>query len=116
MREAVGERSDAVDHDLKDAQAHLPELFARALKEGPQRITRRGETVVMVSERDWTDGAPDARPRSVLQALREVESPSFTEEELWRFERPLSDKPSQRDFDLEDWIADIAAAPEDDAA
>ncbi len=37
-----------------DAKAHLSEVIERALQDGPQTITRRGEkTVVVVSAEEW---------------------------------------------------------------
>jgi antitoxin Phd len=38
---------------LADAKNRLSELVSRALTEGPQRVTRRGDTVIVVSQRDY---------------------------------------------------------------
>jgi antitoxin Phd len=38
---------------LADAKNRLSEVFNRALAEGPQRVLRRHEAVVVLSERDY---------------------------------------------------------------
>lgn len=38
---------------LADAKNRFSELVNRALAEGPQRVRRRGDTVVVVSQRDY---------------------------------------------------------------
>jgi len=42
-----------VDWQLADAKNKLSEEVTRALTEGPQRIRRRGEVVVVLSEADY---------------------------------------------------------------
>lgn len=38
---------------LAEAKNRLSEVVSKALGEGPQRITRRGEAVIVVSEADY---------------------------------------------------------------
>ena len=38
---------------LADAKNRFSEVFNRALAEGPQRVLRRDEAVVVLSERDY---------------------------------------------------------------
>ena len=42
-----------MDWKLADAKARLSELVSKALAEGPQRITRRNDAVVVLSEDDF---------------------------------------------------------------
>ncbi len=42
-----------MDWQLAEAKNRLSEVVGRALGEGPQRITRRGEAVIVVSEDDY---------------------------------------------------------------
>lgn len=43
-----------MDWQLAEAKNRLSEVVGKALGEGPQRITRRGEAVIVVSEVDYT--------------------------------------------------------------
>ena len=43
-----------VNWQLAEAKNRLSEVVSKALGEGPQRITRRGEAVIVVSEADYT--------------------------------------------------------------
>ena len=38
---------------LADAKNRFSELVNRALSDGPQRVTRRGDTVIVLSEQDY---------------------------------------------------------------
>ncbi len=38
---------------LAEAKNRFSELVNRALSDGPQRVTRRGDTVIVLSERDY---------------------------------------------------------------
>jgi len=42
-----------VDWQLADAKNRFSELVSRTLTEGPQRVTRRNEAVVMVAEAEY---------------------------------------------------------------
>lgn len=43
-----------MDRRLADAKNRLSELVRLAISEGPQRVTRRRDCVVVLSERDYT--------------------------------------------------------------
>ncbi len=48
---------------VRDAKARFSELLDRALKEGPQLVTRRGvETAVLVPIEQWCEMEKRARP------------------------------------------------------
>lgn len=38
---------------LAEAKSRFSELVNRALSDGPQRVTRRGDSVIVISERDY---------------------------------------------------------------
>ena len=42
-----------MDWQLADAKNRFTEVVNRALAEGPQRVRRRGDTVVILAERDY---------------------------------------------------------------
>ena len=42
-----------MDWGLTEAKNKFSELFNRALTEGPQRVRRRGETIVVMAARDY---------------------------------------------------------------
>ena len=42
-----------MEWQLADAKNRFTELVNRALAEGPQRVRRRGDTVVVVAQRDY---------------------------------------------------------------
>jgi antitoxin Phd len=42
-----------MDWQLADAKNRFSELVSRALTEGPQRVTRRNEAVVLVAEAEY---------------------------------------------------------------
>lgn len=42
-----------MDWQLADAKKRFGELVHRALAEGPQRVRRGGDTVVVIAERDY---------------------------------------------------------------
>ena len=42
-----------MDWQLADAKNRFSELVNRALAEGPQRVRRRGDAVVVVAQRDY---------------------------------------------------------------
>lgn len=44
-----------MDWQLADAKNRFSELVRKALAEGPQRVRRRRDTVVVVSERDFEE-------------------------------------------------------------
>jgi prevent-host-death family protein len=42
-----------MDWQLADAKNRFSELVNRALAEGPQRVRRRGDAVIVVAQRDF---------------------------------------------------------------
>jgi prevent-host-death family protein len=51
---AAGASPDRPPWTVASAKAHLSELIERALSDGPQTITRRGQSaVVVVATREW---------------------------------------------------------------
>lgn len=77
-----------MDWRLADAKNRLSELVNRALAEGPQRIRRRTDTVIVVAERDYdklTGNRPDFK-----QFLLE-KGPSLEGVDLTRHRSPMRD-------------------------
>jgi len=55
---------------LQDAKARFSEVVDRALRDGPQIVTRHGEkTAVVVSYRDFTEGEPTEDFKSFLRSV-----------------------------------------------
>jgi prevent-host-death family protein len=57
---------EAVMWQLAEAKNKFSEVFTRALTEGPQRVRRRGETVVIVSEAEYERLAGNAERKLTL--------------------------------------------------
>jgi prevent-host-death family protein len=72
---------------LADAKNKLSEVVRRALVEGPQRIERRGEAVVVLSARDYAR-LTGTRP-SFVEFLRSAEG--LSDLDLTRDRAPLRD-------------------------
>ena len=70
---------------LAEAKNKFSEVVKRALTEGPQRVTRRGDAVVIVSEADY-ERLTGQRPgfRDYL-----VNGPSFADVDLERDRSPM---------------------------
>ncbi len=59
---------------LQDAKARLSEVVDRALREGPQIVTRHGEkAVVVVAYRDFVAGEPAQDFKSFLLSAPKVD-------------------------------------------
>jgi len=69
-----------MDWQLADAKNRFSELVNRALSEGPQRVRRRKDGVVVLAERDY-DKLAGKRP-SFKRLL--MEGPDFEELDLQR--------------------------------
>lgn len=82
---------------LADAKNKFSEVFTRAMTDGPQRVRRRGETVVIVSEAEYERlaGAP-AKRMSLGEYL--LQGPSFEGVDLSRDRSP----PREVSFDFGD--------------
>ena len=76
---------DTMDWRLADAKNRFSELVTRALAEGPQRIRRHNDAVVVVAERDYeklTGSRPD------FKEFLMGEGPSFEGLNLTRDDSP----------------------------
>ncbi|MCC6704493.1 MAG: type II toxin-antitoxin system Phd/YefM family antitoxin [Thermomicrobiales bacterium] len=45
-----------IEWRLAEAKNKFSEVFTKALEEGPQRVTRRGKAVIIVSEEEFCKG------------------------------------------------------------
>lgn len=73
---------------LADAKNRFSELVSRALAEGPQRVLRRNEAVVVVAQRDY-DKLTGKRPG--FKEFLLGEGPSLEGLDLTRDRSPLRD-------------------------
>lgn len=64
------------------ARARLSEVVRRALEEGPQRITRRGKSVVIISASVFDELNNKSRKKNFLEFL--LSAPSFDSVDLER--------------------------------
>ena len=72
---------------VADAKNRFSELVSRALAEGPQRVTRHHEAVVVVAEREYERLTGKARDfKSFL-----MEGPSLEDIDLTRDPSPMRD-------------------------
>ncbi len=77
-----------MDWQLADAKNRFSELVNRALVEGPQRVRRRGDAVVVVAQRDYeklTGKRPD------FKAFLLGKGPSLEGLDLTRDRSPMRD-------------------------
>ena len=79
-----------MDWQLADAKNRFSELVSRTLTEGPQRVTRRNEAVVMVAEAEY-ERLTGKRPGFVEFLLN---GPDLSDLDLTR------DRSSMRNVDL----------------
>ena len=73
---------------LADAKNRFSELVNRALAEGPQRVLRRGDAVVVIAERDYDKLA--GKNLSFKEFLT-LKGPSFDGLDLSRDSSPMRD-------------------------
>ncbi len=73
---------------LADAKNKFTELVNRALSEGPQRVTRRNDVVIVLAERDYEEltGAKPSFKEFLLQ-----DSPTIDGLDLERDRSPMRD-------------------------
>ena len=80
---------------LTEARKKFSELFTRAMTEGPQRVRRRGETVVVISEAEFErlSGHPSGEGTAAKMSLGEflLSGPSFEGLDLSRDLSPMRD-------------------------
>lgn len=79
-----------MDWQLADAKNRFSELVSRALTEGPQRVTRRNEAVVLVAEAEYE--RLTGKRRGFIEFL--LNGPDFSGVDLTR------DKGTMRAVDL----------------
>jgi len=74
-----------MDWQMTDARHRLGEVVDRALREGPQRVTRRGEAVIVLSETDYQ------RLRGQRKSFKAhlMEGPDFEDLDLERDTTPM---------------------------
>lgn len=72
---------------LAEAKNRLSEVINRALKEGPQRITRRGDAVVVLSEEEYQ--LVTGKKQSLTEYL--CSGPSLEGLDLQRDRSPMRD-------------------------
>ncbi len=77
-----------MEWQLADAKNRFTELVNRALAEGPQRVRRRGDTVVVVAQRDY-DKLSGKRPP--FKAFLMGKGPSLEGLDLARDRSPMRD-------------------------
>ena len=71
---------------LAEAKNKFSEVFRRALSEGPQVVSRRGEKVVIVSEAEW-EKATGEKKMSLGEFL--LSGPSLEGVDLTRDKTPM---------------------------
>ncbi len=76
-----------MDWQLADAKNKFSEVVTRALNEGPQRVHRRGQTVVILAEDEY-DRLTGAKPDFIEFLLS---APSFEGVNLERDRSPMRD-------------------------
>ncbi len=76
-----------MDWQLADAKNKFSEVVTRALNEGPQRVHRRGQTVVILAEDEY-DRLTGAKPDFIEFLLS---APSFEGVDLERDRSPMRD-------------------------
>jgi len=72
---------------LADAKNRFSEVVRRALAEGPQRITRRNDTVIVLAEAEY-EALVGKKPRLVDMI---ASAPSFDDLDLERDPSPMRD-------------------------
>jgi prevent-host-death family protein len=88
---------EAIMWQVAEAKNKFSELITRALTEGPQRVRRRGQTVVVLSEAEYERLAGEpAKKMSLGEYL--LQGPSFEGVDLSRDRSP----PREVNFDFDD--------------
>lgn len=76
-----------MDWQLADAKNRLSELVNRALTEGPQRIKRRGDRVVVMSEAEYD--RLTGKSQTLVEFL--LDGPDLSDLDITRDESPMRD-------------------------
>lgn len=74
---------------VAEAKNKFSELFTRAMTEGPQRVRRRGETVVVLSEAEYERLAGPAQPKKMSLGEYLLQGPSLEGLDLERRRSPM---------------------------
>jgi prevent-host-death family protein len=82
---------------LAEAKNKFSELFTRAMTEGPQRVRRRAETIVVLSEEEYERLAGN-QPKKMSLGEYLLRGPSFEGVDLSRDRSP----PREVNFDFDD--------------
>jgi len=77
-----------MEWSLAEAKNRFSEVVKRALSEGPQRVSRRGDDAVVVVAQDEYDRLTGARPDFKKHLF---EGPDFDQLDLARDQTPLRD-------------------------
>lgn len=72
---------------LADAKNRFSEVVRLALEKGPQRITRRGDAVVVVSAREFEELSRKSNKKNFVEFL--LSAPSFDGVDLARDKSPM---------------------------
>jgi antitoxin Phd len=72
---------------VAEAKNKFSELVSKALTEGPQRVRRRGETVVVISEAEYDRLTGQSKPKMTLGEYL-LSGPSFEGVDLTRDRAP----------------------------
>jgi prevent-host-death family protein len=73
---------------LAEAKNKLSEVFTRAMTEGPQTITRRGERAVLISGEEY-DKLTGSQPKRISLGEFLLQGPSFEGVDLERRKSPM---------------------------
>jgi antitoxin Phd len=73
---------------LAQAKNKFSEVFTRAISEGPQTITRRGEEAVLISRAEYERLAGAAKPKMTFAEFL-MSGPSFEGVDLTRRKSPM---------------------------
>lgn len=73
---------------VAEAKNKFSELFTKALTEGPQRVRRRGDTVVVLAEAEYERLADKAEPRMSFAEFL-LSGPSFESVDMERRKSPM---------------------------
>ena len=76
-----------MDWQLAEAKNRLSEVVNRALTEGPQRIKRRGDRVVVLSEAEYD--RLTGKHQSLVEFL--LDGPDLSDLDITRDESPMRD-------------------------
>ena len=74
-----------MDWQLANAKNRFSELFSKALTEGPQRVTRRNDAVVVIAEEEYD--RLQGNKQNFIEFL--LSAPDMSDLDLTRDKRPM---------------------------